>query len=74
MSQDSTDRFDMRDPLDLVLERDLARRWKRSLRTLQRWRAEGYGPAHIQIGVSIYYRIGDILAFEDLNRTGGEEA
>ena len=74
MTKAFNDQFDARDPLDLVLERELARRWKRSLRTLQRWRAEGYGPAHIQIGVSIYYRIGDILAFEDLNRSGGDEA
>lgn len=30
---------------DLLQDRDLVARWRKSIRTLQRWRAEGYGPA-----------------------------
>ncbi len=59
-------------PLALIRERDLAERWKKSLRTLQRWRAEGYGPAYLRIGGSIFYRSGDVLAFEAQVRFGGE--
>ncbi len=60
------------DPPDIVCERELADRWMKSLRTLQRWRAKGYGPAFIHIGRSVYYRVGDILTFETRMRRGGE--
>jgi len=56
----------------LLAERELAARWRKSLRTLQRWRAEGYGPAHLRIGGSILYRLEDILAFEVQVCRGGE--
>ena len=49
----------------LILERILARRWSKSVRTLQRWRRLRYGPPHLQIGVTIFYRIDDITAFEN---------
>ena len=49
-------------------ERELAARWKKSKRTLQRWRAEGYGPAYILIGGSVRYPLTDILEFEDRTR------
>lgn len=48
----------------LAAEAEVARRWGRSVRTLQRWRAEGYGPAYIRIGGCIFYRVDDVLAFE----------
>lgn len=54
-------------------ERALAERWNKSLRTLQRWRSEGYGPAYIRIGGTVHYRFEDVLAFEDRQRRGGEE-
>jgi hypothetical protein len=60
------------DPLALIRESDVAERWKKSLRTLQRWRAEGYGPAYLRIGGSIFYRVSDVVAFEDRARRGGE--
>lgn len=60
------------DPLALITERDLAERWRKSVRTLQRWRAEGYGPAYIHIGGTVCYRVGDVLAYENLMRRGGE--
>lgn len=52
------------DPATPVIARDLAERWQKSPRTLQRWRAQGYGPAWLKIGSTVYYRVGDILAFE----------
>lgn len=55
----------------LVRERALAERWQKSIRTLQRWRAEGYGPAYIHIGGTIHYRMEDVLAFEARMRRGG---
>jgi hypothetical protein len=60
-----------RDPFSLVRECDLANRWNKSLRTLQRWRREGYGPAHLRIGGTVHYRLGDILDFEEQQRRGG---
>lgn len=59
---------DRDDPSALLSIRELARRWKRSTRTLQRWRAAGYGAAYIVIGGSVYYRKADVLAFEAQHR------
>jgi predicted site-specific integrase-resolvase len=52
-------------------ERELAERWKLSTRTLQRWRAEGFGPAYILIGGTVRYRISDVLDYENQNERGG---
>ncbi len=58
------------DPLDsladgpLLTERDLARHWKLSPRTLQRWRADGKGPRFLRICDSVRYRPRDVLACE----------
>jgi hypothetical protein len=54
-------------------ERRVARRWNKSIRTLQRWRSEGYGPPFLRIGGTIHYRVSDILAFEARQRRGGKE-
>ncbi len=69
---DEQKRLPQQDPLDVIREHELAWRWQKSIRTLQRWRADGYGPAFINIGGSVYYRVGDILAFETRMRHGGE--
>jgi len=55
----------------LISEQELGERWQKSSRTLQRWRAERYGPAFILIGGSIRYRLEDILEFEARMRRGG---
>lgn len=59
-----------------ILSEDvLAKRWKKSIRTLQRWRRAGTGPAYLQIGGSVFYRLTDITAFEDAaRRSGGGQA
>ena len=57
--------------LTFLRERDLAARWHKSIRTLQRWRKEGYGPAYLQIGGTCLYRLGDILDYEAAMCRGG---
>jgi hypothetical protein len=56
----------------LVPELALATRYGKSIRSMQRWRAKGYGPAFMRIGGSIFYRMEDIEAFEARMRRGGE--
>lgn len=65
--------FDIDDlrPDQLVAETPLAVRWSISKRTLQRYRAEGFGPPYIEIGGSIRYRVQDILDYEERHRRGG---
>ena len=43
---------------------DLARRWKVSPRTLERWRWVGEGPAYLKVGGRVLYRLEDIEAHE----------
>ncbi len=43
---------------------DLARRWRLSPRTLERWRSHGQGPRYLKIGGRVLYRLEDIEAFE----------
>lgn len=43
---------------------ELARRWKISHRTLERWRWTGQGPAFLKIGGRVVYRVADVEAFE----------
>ena len=54
---------------DLVHEGKLRKRWRKSPRTLQRWRRSGYGPPYLRIGGSVFYRMADILAFEEAARS-----
>ena len=51
-------------PPDLITEQNLAKRWSRSPRSLQRWRAAGKVPRYMRIGCSIYYQLDDIRTFE----------
>lgn len=57
---------------NLLAERELAARWLKSQRTLQRWRGNGTGPPWLRIGGSIFYRVSDVLAFEKKARRGGD--
>lgn len=43
---------------------DLARRWKISHRTLERWRWLGQGPRYLKLGGRVVYRVEDVEAFE----------
>jgi len=46
---------------------DLARRWKLSPRTLERWRWLGQGPQYVKIGGRVVYRLEDVEAHEASN-------
>ncbi|WP_245243166.1 helix-turn-helix domain-containing protein [Pararhodobacter sp. SW119] len=43
---------------------ELAKRWKISHRTLERWRSAGSGPAYLKLGGRVLYRLVDVDAFE----------
>ena len=43
---------------------ELARRWRMSERTLERWRWLGQGPRFMKLGGRVIYRLEDIEAFE----------
>lgn len=49
-------------------ERDLARRWGKSVRTVQRLRRDGQSPVFLRIGGCIYYLMSDVVAFEQAAR------
>jgi len=50
-----------------ISEKDLAKRWGLSPKTLQRWRWVKSGPAYIKIGGRIRYTADSIKEFEDKN-------
>lgn len=56
-----------------LMERELAERWNKTKRTLQRLRKDGTGPAYHRIGGSILYKIDDVEAFEAASRVAGAE-
>jgi hypothetical protein len=43
---------------------ELARRWRLSPRTLERWRWLGHGPRYLKINGRVIYRLSDIEEFE----------
>ena len=47
-----------------LTQRDLARRWNVSPRTLERWRWLRQGPPYLKIGGRVVYRLDDIIAYE----------
>jgi len=50
--------------ITLLHQAELARRWRISPRTLERWRWTGQGPAYLKLGGSVAYRMEDVLAYE----------
>ena len=46
-------------------QEELARRWKVSPRTLERWRWLGRGPQYLKILGRVVYRLEDVEAFEE---------
>mgnify|MGYP006204524963 FL=1 len=47
-----------------LTQKELARRWAISHRTLERWRWTGEGPNYLKLGGRVIYRVEDIAAFE----------
>ncbi len=58
---------------DHLLQGELAKRWRISPRTLERWRWLGCGPAYIKIGGRVVYTLEDIQAFEAAQRREASE-
>jgi hypothetical protein len=57
-----------------LTEAELAARWRISLRTMQRWRRNGFAPPHLTLGRFTIYTILAVLAFEARHlRDGGAE-
>ena len=55
-------------------QHDLARRWRVSPRTLERWRWLKQGPAYLKVGNHVVYRIEDVEAYEFAQRRATEAA
>lgn len=55
-----------------LTQTDLARRWKLSTRSLEKWRTLGTGPVYVKVGGAVRYRLEDILAYEDAHLRRGE--
>lgn len=51
-------------------QRDVAARWRLSVRTLERWRACRKGPPFLKLGGKVVYCIDDIEEFEKMQRQG----
>lgn len=57
-----------REPVPLLTQRDLAKRWGNSGRTLERWRVNGIGPEYLRLNGRVRYRLDAVLAFEEACR------
>ena len=55
-------------PVRHLTQLDLARRWRISPRTLERWRSLRQGPAYLRLGAVVVYRLEDVEAFEATQR------
>ena len=51
-------------PVRHLTQVDVARRWRMSERTLERWRWLGQGPAYLKVGASVVYKVEDIESHE----------
>ena len=51
-------------PIKHLQQVDLARRWRLSPRTLERWHWHGIGPCYLKIGGRVVYHLEDVEAFE----------
>jgi hypothetical protein len=54
--------------LEFLRERELARRWRVSVRTLQRWRSDRTGPVWLKICGRVLYPVEDVLRWEQASR------
>src|SRR4051812_48851697 len=48
-------------------QKDLAKRWLISPRTLEQWRWQGRGPRYLKIGGRVIYPLAEVEAFEAAN-------
>jgi len=52
-------------PCNHINQKQLTERWCLSQRTLERWRAIGWGPLFLKMGGRVVYREKDVLAYEE---------
>ena len=48
----------------ILLETELANRWKLSVKTLRTWRQRNVGPRWYTLGRHVRYHVADVLAYE----------
>jgi excisionase family DNA binding protein len=58
---------------ELLTARELAAELKVSLRTLERWRARGIGPAYVRLGRTVRYRRSDVNTWLERQRQNASE-
>ena len=58
---------------ELLTARELAAELKVSLRTLERWRAQGIGPVYVRLGRTVRYRRSDVNAWLERQRQSESE-
>ncbi|MCO6052365.1 helix-turn-helix domain-containing protein [Mesorhizobium sp. RP14(2022)] len=54
----------MHETQEHLSQRELAKRWRLSPRTLERWRFTGTGPRFLKLGGRCVYRLQEVEAFE----------
>ena len=64
-------RPDADNPITFLTARDLAARWRLSIKTLERWRHEGRGPAFVKLQGRVLYHPDLIRDFEARQTLGG---
>ena len=57
----------MTDSVKHLTQNDLAKRWNKSVHTIERYRCDGTGPVYLKIGGKVLYRLVDIERFESEN-------
>lgn len=54
--------------MDVLTEKELAKRWRKSPRTLRQWRADGTNPPFFRAGGKILYSLEIIKKIETNNK------
>ena len=52
------------EPIMHLTQRELSRRWRLSVRTLEKWRSKRTGLRFLKLGGRVVYRLADVEAFE----------
>ena len=58
------------DAVMYLTQRELARRWRMSERTLERWRSHGLGPRYTKIVGKVIYSVEDVEIHEAQHKRG----
>ena len=51
--------------LEFLNQKELAKKWSISTKTLESWRSKGSGPKYYKLGNNIRYKVEDIVSFEE---------